>query len=244
MTTLVFLDLETTGFHPQTDHILEIGAIAVDDNLQYVSTFNVLMPIPEGFRLSKPVHDLHEASGLLHALETKRLHTLDMAEEDLWRWLQRVNPDMKQIQLAGFSVPFDRAFIAHHMPRIDVALSHRMVDVSSIRTLCKMWKPSFVRAQAASHRAVADCEEAIAELEHYRSRLWHQQKCTWQCWEEEDDELLFVTEQAAKDMKTYGMLKSTAVLQYELVAYSRKEAFAEHYKRQGWGPYQRSGEDQ
>jgi oligoribonuclease len=46
-----------------------------------------------------------------------------------------------------------------------------MVDVSSIKELCRRWYPRIYYAQpekGLAHRALADIQESIRELEYYR----------------------------------------------------------------------------
>ena len=57
------------------------------------------------------------------------------------------------------------------MPELDGYLHYRMVDVSSIKELCRRWYPRIYYAQpekGLAHRALADIRESIRELEYYR----------------------------------------------------------------------------
>jgi oligoribonuclease len=57
------------------------------------------------------------------------------------------------------------------MPRLDAHLHYRMIDVSSIKELCRRWFPRSYYGQPAkglAHRALADIQESIRELEYYR----------------------------------------------------------------------------
>jgi oligoribonuclease len=74
--------------------------------------------------------------------------------------------------LAGNSIATDRAFLARDMPKLDTYLHYRMVDVSSIKELCRRWYPKIYFGQPAkglSHRALADIRESIQELKYYRA---------------------------------------------------------------------------
>ena len=57
------------------------------------------------------------------------------------------------------------------MPALDSFLHYRMIDVSSIKELCRRWFPRIYYGQPAkglAHRALADIHESIRELQYYR----------------------------------------------------------------------------
>jgi oligoribonuclease len=61
------------------------------------------------------------------------------------------------------------------MPRLDHHLHYRMIDVSSIKELCRRWYPRVYFGQppkGLAHRALADIRESIRELEYYRRTLF------------------------------------------------------------------------
>ena len=77
----------------------------------------------------------------------------------------------KTAPLAGNSIATDRGFIARDMPALDSFLHYRMIDVSSIKELCRRWYPRIYYGQPAkglAHRALADIHESIRELQYYR----------------------------------------------------------------------------
>jgi oligoribonuclease len=77
--------------------------------------------------------------------------------------------------LCGNSIATDRGFLARYMPRFDEYLHYRMIDVSSIKELCRRWYPRTYFGQPAkglAHRALADIQESIRELEYYRRAIF------------------------------------------------------------------------
>jgi oligoribonuclease len=61
------------------------------------------------------------------------------------------------------------------MVELDEHLHYRMVDVSSIKELCRRWYPRVYYAQPAkglAHRALADITESIRELAYYRRTVF------------------------------------------------------------------------
>ncbi len=74
----------------------------------------------------------------------------------------------KTAPLAGNSIATDRGFIARDMPALDAFLHYRMIDVSSIKELCRRWYPRIYFGQpekGLAHRALADIHESIRELQ-------------------------------------------------------------------------------
>ena len=66
-------------------------------------------------------------------------------------------------------------FIDKYMPDLSEWLHYRTVDVSTIKELCRRWYPQqYERAprKGASHRALGDIEESIAELQYYRENVF------------------------------------------------------------------------
>jgi len=78
----------------------------------------------------------------------------------------------KTAPLAGNSIATDRGFLARDMPVLAEYLHYRMIDVSSIKELCRRWYPRIYYGQpekGLAHRALADIRESIHELRYYRA---------------------------------------------------------------------------
>ena len=61
------------------------------------------------------------------------------------------------------------------MPALDDYLHYRMIDVSSIKELCRRWYPRIYFGQpekGLAHRALADIIESVRELAYYRKTLF------------------------------------------------------------------------
>ena len=78
-----------------------------------------------------------------------------------------------QSPLCGNSIATDRRFIAKYMPRVDQWLHYRMIDVSTMKVLHQAWTndASFLKPDS-SHRAMADIEQSIIELQYYRNWMF------------------------------------------------------------------------
>ena len=113
---------------------------------------------------------MHARSGLTEEVRTSTI-TLADAEQRVLEYVRQYVSDPRSAPLAGNSIATDRGFIARDMHELDAYLHYRMVDVSSIKELCRRWYPRIYYAQpdkGLAHRALADVRESIKELEYYR----------------------------------------------------------------------------
>ena len=116
------------------------------------------------------VTQMHTRSGLI---EEVRASTVDLAtaEKAVLDYIRQHVKQGKTAPLAGNSIATDRGFIARDMPALDSFLHYRMIDVSSIKELCRRWYPRIYYGQPGkglTHRALADIHESIRELQYYR----------------------------------------------------------------------------
>lgn len=77
--------------------------------------------------------------------------------------------------LAGNSIHVDRQFLSKYMPKFTEYLHYRIVDVSTVKELCRRWYPGqFGKAppKQGKHRALEDIKESIEELKYYRSSIF------------------------------------------------------------------------
>merc|ERR1712096_501565 len=76
--------------------------------------------------------------------------------------------------LAGNTVHMDKRFLDKYCQRFMSHLHYRLVDVSTMKELCRRWYPDrFAQAPAktGSHRALDDIRESLEELRYYRSAI-------------------------------------------------------------------------
>src|SRR5690606_40593517 len=106
-----------------------------------------------------------------------RASTVSLAEAEkmVLEYVREHVPDPRTAPLCGNSIATDRGFIARDMPTLDAHLHYRMIDVSSVKELCRRWYPRTYYGQPAksmNHRALADIRESIRELEYYRRTIF------------------------------------------------------------------------
>jgi oligoribonuclease len=170
---LVWIDCEMTGLDLKTDRLIEIAVLVTDADLNILGDgIDVVIHADDAAVSSMipVVTEMHTRSGLI---EEVRSSTIDVAaaEELVLEYIRTHVKQAKTAPLAGNSIATDRGFIARDMPKLDDYLHYRMIDVSSIKELCRRWYPRIYFGQpekGLAHRALADIHESIRELKYYR----------------------------------------------------------------------------
>lgn len=159
----LYYDLETEGFSTTDHRILEIGAIAVNENLDILGTFSIVIGVKE-LNVSEFVRDMHLKSGLVEACAASSV-TLEEAEDKLLAFVnQYYDPDDK-IVLSGHSPhKVDQQFAEAHLLKFAPRLSHRVHDVGAlVRSYQRHGDPSFKAGEVLGHRALDDAYGAFDE---------------------------------------------------------------------------------
>lgn len=174
---LVWIDCEMTGLDLQRDALIEIAVLVTDGDLNVLGEgVDLVIHTDESKLANMPdvVREMHERSGLTQAVRESTV-TLAEAERLALDYVRTHVPEPRTAPLAGNSVATDRGFLARDMPNLDAYLHYRMVDVSSIKELCRRWYPRTFYAKpekGLAHRALADIRESICELEYYRRTIF------------------------------------------------------------------------
>ena len=173
-THLLWLDMEMTGLAPDTDRIIELAIVVTDADLNTVAEGPVLV-----VHQSDAVLDgmdawnqgTHGKSGLIDKVKASRFLESDVESqylEFLKQWLPaRTSP------MCGNSICQDRRFMACYMPRLEDWFLYRNLDVSTLKELCRRWKPELAKGvvKQGKHTALADIYESIAEMKYYRDNF-------------------------------------------------------------------------
>ena len=174
---LVWIDCEMTGLDLGRDALIEIAALVTDGDLRVLGEgVDLVIHADERLLAGMPdvVRDMHARSGLTEEVRRSTI-TLREAEERVLAYVREHVPDPRTAPLAGNSIATDRGFLTRDMPELDAHLHYRMVDVSSIKELCRRWFPRVFYAKpekGLAHRALADIRESIRELDYYRRTLF------------------------------------------------------------------------
>jgi oligoribonuclease len=166
-----------TGLDLRHDALIEVAALVTDPDLKVLGEgVDVVVHADDALLggMVNIVREMHERSGLTEAVRASTVSIAD-AEEMILEYVTRHVPEPRTAPLCGNSIATDRGFLARDMPRLDSHLHYRMIDVSSIKELCRRWYPRVYFGQPTkglAHRALADIRESIRELEYYRRTLF------------------------------------------------------------------------
>jgi len=171
---LVWLDMEMTGLEPERDRIIELAMVVTDSQLTTVAESPVWAVRQEDACLAAMDEwnrRTHARSGLI---ERVRASVLDEAavEAAALAFVQSYVPQAAS-PMCGNSIGQDRRFMARYMPRLEAWFHYRNLDVSTLKELCRRWKPEVAKGfvKRAEHTALADIRESIAELQYYREHF-------------------------------------------------------------------------
>ncbi|XP_069081029.1 oligoribonuclease, mitochondrial isoform X2 [Pleurodeles waltl] len=147
---MVWVDLEMTGLDIEKDQIIEMACLITDADL------NILAE-----------------SGLTQAVRESKI-ALQQAEYEFLSFVrQHTRPGL--CPLAGNSVHADKKFLDKYMPQFMKHLHYRIIDVSTVKELCRRWYPDdyeHAPKKKATHRALDDITESIKELQFYRDHIF------------------------------------------------------------------------
>ena len=171
---LVWLDLEMTGLDADKERIIEAAMIVTDTNL------NILA--------QSPIWVVHQSDALLAAMDewntathtrtglVERVKVSDLseaeAEAQMLAFMSQYVPE-KTSPMCGNSVHQDRRFMQKYMPQLEAYFHYRNLDVSTLKELAKRWHPEVAKGvvKKGAHQALADIEESIEEMCHYRAHF-------------------------------------------------------------------------
>jgi oligoribonuclease len=170
---LVWIDCEMTGLDLRSDRLIEIAALVTDAELNILGDgVDVVIHTDDAALdgMVDVVAKMHSKSGLTEEVRTSQID-LAQAEQLVLDYIGSHVKQANTAPLCGNSIGTDRGFIARDMPALDSYLHYRMIDVSSIKELCRRWYPRIYFGQpekGLAHRALADIHESIRELKYYR----------------------------------------------------------------------------
>lgn len=176
------LDIETEGLNPRTDHILEVGAIAITDQLDNVGEFSEVCIGRPRWQLSDFIKNMHGKNGLLDEISGRIIagdaQSEAMLDAGLTLWILQQGYVSGQVVLAGNSVHFDHGFIKERMPITGALLHYRVKDIAATqRELADMaidaGFPGFFDMEQPEmpHRGLADARLELQEWRNQRAKM-------------------------------------------------------------------------
>jgi oligoribonuclease len=170
------MDLEMTGLDPERNVIVEIATLVTDDQLIIVAEGPDLVIGATADQLDMMedvVRHMHTVSGLLPAISDSRL-TIKQAADETLAFVRTHVPDAGVVPLCGNSIGVDRRFLREHAVELDDFFHYRSIDVSTVKELCKRWRPDLYSGRPhkqTAHRALDDVRESVAELAYYKEHF-------------------------------------------------------------------------
>jgi oligoribonuclease len=193
---LLWVDLEMTGLDPEKDKIVEVAAIATDfefnEVARYTSTVRISLKADEhwladGFWSARATErdklraQIASSGKTTRTVETNLLKFLgehfakvgDVSTSEQ-KQIQKKQPngketDLAPVYLAGNSIHQDQKFIEREWPRLNKLLHYRQLDVSAWKIIFEARGVKFTKPE--THRALADIEGSIAELNYYLKKV-------------------------------------------------------------------------
>ncbi|QNA88495.1 oligoribonuclease [Massilia sp. Dwa41.01b] len=171
---LVWVDMEMTGLDPDTDRIIEVAVVVTDMHLNVLAEGPVFAIHQSDETLDKMDNwnkGTHGKSGLIDRVKASTVTEAD-AEVALIAFLKNFVPAGKS-PMCGNTICQDRRFMARGMPKLEAFFHYRNLDVSTLKELCRRWKPELASGfkKHQKHTALADIIESVEELKYYREHF-------------------------------------------------------------------------
>ena len=171
---LVWVDMEMTGLRPDHDRIIEVALVITDESLTVRAqseSFAIRQTDEVLGGMDQWNQSTHKRSGLIDRVRVSPWSEAS-AEQALLDFLAPWVPSGKS-PMCGNSICQDRRFMARHMPRLESFFHYRNLDVSTLKELCRRWRPEVARkfGKRGAHTALADIFESIDELRFYREHF-------------------------------------------------------------------------
>jgi oligoribonuclease len=173
-TRLIWIDLEMTGLKPETDRIIEVALVITDASLVTVAEAPVWVVHQDDATLAGMDswnQGTHGKSGLIDKVKASTLTESVVESAALGFLREHVPPRVSP--MCGNSICQDRRFLARYMPVLEDYFHYRNLDVSTLKELCKRWRPEVARGfdKDTKHTALADVYESLDELKYYREHF-------------------------------------------------------------------------
>ena len=171
---LLWIDMEMTGLRPDHDRIIEVALVITDESLTVRAqseSFAIRQTDEVLGGMDQWNQSTHKRSGLIDRVRVSPWSEAS-AEQALLDFLAPWVPAGKS-PMCGNSICQDRRFMARYMPRLESFFHYRNLDVSTLKELCRRWRPEVARkfGKRGALTALADIFESIDELRFSREHF-------------------------------------------------------------------------
>lgn len=172
---LIWIDLEMTGLSPEEDVIIEIATLVTDKDLNTLAQGPVIA-IHQSEETLAGMDEWntrqHGQSGLTDRVRQSQYSAADAEAKTIEFLREWVEPGISP--MCGNSICQDRRFLARYMPELEKYFHYRNLDVSSVKEIARRWRPELAKGfrKKASHLAMDDILDSIAELAYYRDSFF------------------------------------------------------------------------
>ena len=173
---LIWIDCEMTGLDTSIHHICEIAVLVTDKDLNIIAEgpdIVINLSDQQLCQMSEWCVEHHGKSGLTKQIKESQID-MSTAEDKVLEFMKEYVPK-KTAPLCGNSIHADKKFLCIDMPKVNEYLHYRIIDVSTIKELCRRWYPKILKKapkKKCTHRALDDIKESIEELKYYKSHIF------------------------------------------------------------------------
>ncbi len=168
-TKLLWVDLEMTGLDPNLDVLLEVAVEVTDFNFKTLASYESRIKQKREVVLDRMQKNIwwrdfpKNRDDFLDNLDKGK--PLSEVEDELLALANEHFGDELAI-LAGNSIYNDRLFVKRWLPRLELKLHYRMLDVTAWKIFMQ-GKHGINFEKKGMHRAFDDIQASIAELQYY-----------------------------------------------------------------------------
>ncbi|CAH0552802.1 unnamed protein product [Brassicogethes aeneus] len=172
---IVWIDMEMTGLDIESDKIMEVACLITDSELNIIAEGpELIIHQPKQIldNMNEWCVNQHGKTDLTEASLKSKI-SVQMAESSMLEFVKKHVAE-RSSPLAGNSVYMDRMFLKKFMPTLNEYLHYRIIDVSTLKEICRRWNPDLYKTvpkKEYQHRAVNDIKESVDELKFYKDNF-------------------------------------------------------------------------